>query len=79
MLDDSFKIPQAIEIKKKSCAMIGLAKKRQERGLTLRQAANALGLKYQTYCNYEYGHREPQIETLKAMAVFFECTIDEIL
>ncbi len=59
--------------------MKGLAKKRQERGLTLRQAANALGLAYQTYCNYEYGHREPPIDTLKKLAAFFECSIDELL
>lgn len=59
--------------------MKGLAKKRQERGLTLRQVADALGLKYKTYCNYEYGHREPTLDTLKAIAVFFECTVDELL
>lgn len=59
--------------------MKGLTKKRHERGLTLRQAANALGLKYQTYCNYEYGNREPKQETLKKIATFFECTVDELL
>ena len=59
--------------------MKGLAKKRQERGLTLRQTANALGLKYQTYCNYEYGNREPSLNILKAIAAFFECTVDDLL
>ena len=59
--------------------MKGLAEKRKERGYSLREMAEKLGLAYQTYCNYEYGNREPNFGTLKKMAEFFGCTVDELL
>lgn len=59
--------------------MNGLKEKRIKKGLTVAQAARALGLAFQTYCNYEYGRRQAPYLVLKAMAAFFECTIDELL
>lgn len=59
--------------------MKGLAEKRKSKGFSLRRMADELGLTFQTYCNYEYGHREPNFETLKRIAQYFECTVDELL
>ncbi len=59
--------------------MKGLIAKRKALGLTQKAAADKLGLTFRTYCNYEYGNREPNIETLKRMARFFDCSIDELI
>lgn len=59
--------------------MNGLKVKREAKGLSLAQMARELGLAFQTYCNYEYGRRQAPYVVLKAMAQFFECTIDELL
>lgn len=59
--------------------MNGLKAKRNEKGLSLAEMARALGLAYQTYCNYEYGNRQAPYIVLKAMAAYFQCTIDELL
>lgn len=59
--------------------MNGLKAKREAKGLSLAQMARELGLAFQTYCNYEYGRRQASYIVLKAMAAFFECTIDELL
>ena len=59
--------------------MNGLTEKRKAKGLSLAETARALGLAFQTYCNYEYGRRQAPYVVLKAMAQFFECTIDELL
>lgn len=68
-----------IDTTKWEAIMKGLAKMRKEKRLTHREIANSLKLKVQTYRNYEYGFRNPKPETLKAMAKFFGCTIDELL
>ncbi len=59
--------------------MNGLIEKRKAKGLSLAEMARALGLPFQTYCNYEYGRRQAPYIVLKAMAAFFDCTIDELL
>lgn len=47
--------------------------------LTMKQAAEALGLPYTTYVNYEKGTREPNSETLKKIADFYKVTVDYLL
>lgn len=59
--------------------MEGLRKKRKDKGITQMQAAKDLNLATQTYRNYEYGEREPKLETLKEMAKYFDCSVDELL
>lgn len=59
--------------------MNGLTEKRKAKGLSLAEMAKELGLAFQTYCNYEYGRRQAPYNVLKAMAAYFQCTIDELL
>lgn len=59
--------------------MLGLKLMRIKNRLTQEQLATKLDLSVKQIRNYEQGLREPKIATLKAMAAFFECTIDELL
>lgn len=59
--------------------MLGLKLMRIKNRLTQEQLAKKLELSVKQIRNYEQGLREPKIATLKAMAAFFECTIDELL
>lgn len=52
---------------------------RKSQGLTQKQIATKLGLTEQAYQHYEYGDREPTLETLKRLCVIFDCTADELL
>ena len=52
---------------------------RKSLGLTQKQIATQLGLSEQAYQHYEYGDREPTLETLKKLCVIFDCTSDELL
>ena len=52
---------------------------REERGLTQKQAANALGLHSVTYLHYEKAQREPPLAVLAEMANFFEVSTDYLL
>ncbi len=56
-----------------------LQKIREERGLTVRQAAEALRLPYTTYNNYEKNSREPNGQLLCSIADFFGVSIDYLL
>lgn len=56
-----------------------LSQLRQERGLNMREAARQLNMPYTTYVNYEKGTREPNSETLIALAKFYGTTIDYLL
>jgi len=49
---------------------------RKETKKTQQQLADDLGVNRQTYCNYENGTREPDIETLKRLAKYFGTSID---
>lgn len=49
---------------------------RSERGLTQQQMADALNITSVTYLRYEKGQREPSIDTLIALAEFFDVSID---
>lgn len=59
--------------------MKGLKKKRKEYGKTLREVAEYLGVTLRTVFNYESGRTEPNNATLKKLAEYFNCTIDELL
>ena len=48
-------------------------------GLTQSELAKQLGISRQAYQHYEYGDREPTLETLKRLCVIFDCTSDELL
>lgn len=52
---------------------------REERGMTQKQAAEKLNLNSVTYLHYEKSQREPPLELLADMAVFFEVTTDYLL
>ncbi len=59
--------------------MEGLKAKRIEKGLKQSWVANKLGVKANTISQWEKGKREPNLAMLKKIALFFECTIDELL
>lgn len=61
--------------------MIGerLKKLRNERNLTQEEAAKRLGIVRSTYSNYESGKREPDFDTTKLLANFFEVSVDYLL
>lgn len=52
---------------------------REERGITMKEAASALDMPYTTYVNYEKGVREPNSETLIKIADFYNTSIDYLL
>lgn len=52
---------------------------RLQKGLTQQQVATAIGKTYQAYSYYENGKRDPDTETLKLLADFFEVTVDYLL
>ena len=56
-----------------------LAALRNNLGLTQREVAGRLGIPFQRYNHYETGRNEPDIETLKAIARFFDVSLDELL
>ena len=52
---------------------------RAEKGISMRDAARLLGMPYTTYVNYEKGTREPNSETLIALANFYETSVDYLI
>lgn len=52
---------------------------RTQKGLNMKETAQALGLPYTTYVNYEKGTREPNSETLILLADFYGTSIDYML
>lgn len=59
--------------------MKGLKQKRKERGMTLLQLANAIGVKQAAISLWERGKRFPRREKLDALCVLFECKMDDLL
>lgn len=49
---------------------------RKEKHQTQTEIAEILHVSQKTYCNYEKGKREPNIETLIDMANYFRVSID---
>ena len=57
-----------------------LKKLREEKGLTQKELAQALGLSSKsTITNYEQNDRDPDYETLIKIAKYFEVSIDYLL
>ena len=52
---------------------------RLEKGLTLKEVSQALGIHLMTYAHYEHGDREPSISTLKQLCDFYEVTADYLI
>jgi transcriptional regulator with XRE-family HTH domain len=50
---------------------------RKKKGLTQIEVATALGLKRNTFSNYETTHSEPDLGTLEKIASFFDIPINE--
>jgi len=51
---------------------------RLNRGFTQTEVAKKIGIAQVTYCNYENGNREPDINTLIKLADLFKVSIDEL-
>ncbi|HPD89009.1 MAG TPA: XRE family transcriptional regulator [Oscillospiraceae bacterium] len=52
---------------------------RKEKMLSMREVARQLNIPYTTYVNYEKGYREPNSETLIAIADFYHTSLDYLL
>ena len=52
---------------------------RKHQELTQADVANGINILQSTYSNYEQGTREPDFETLKKLANFFDVSIDYLL
>ncbi len=53
------------------------ARKKARRGLT--ETANYIGVSKQAICAWERGETSPNVDTLKRLAIFYECTVDELI
>lgn len=51
---------------------------RTEKGFTQRELAKIIGLSPNSICEWEKGRCEPSIESLKALSLLFECSIDHL-
>lgn len=56
-----------------------IASLRKERNLTQKEFGAIIGVAQNTICNWENGKREPDYESLKKMAFFFDCSTDYLL
>lgn len=52
---------------------------RQEKGVSQREVAHAIGVSVSAYANYEQGIREPSIEIIKKICKYYEKSSDFIL
>ena len=52
---------------------------REQKGWTKTRVANAIKTPVSTYANYEYGRREPDIETIKQLANLYNVSADYLL
>ena len=52
---------------------------RKQRKITQDTLAKELGISRQAYSNYELGNREPDFDTLKKLATFFDVSIDYLV
>ena len=56
-----------------------LNKLRIEKGVTQEEVASAIGVAKSTFAKYDRGEREPNFETLKKIAQYFQTTTDYLL
>jgi transcriptional regulator with XRE-family HTH domain len=52
---------------------------RKERKMTLQAVAESIGVAKSTYACYELNYRQPPIEVLQKLAVFFDTSVDYII
>jgi transcriptional regulator with XRE-family HTH domain len=52
---------------------------RKEKGKTLKEVAQKIGISLSAYSNYEQGIREPSYEILKKICAYYEVTADYLL
>lgn len=52
---------------------------RNEKQISMKEAAHALGIPYTTYVGYEKGDREPNSEMLIKIASFFSVSVDYLI
>lgn len=58
---------------------VKLKELRIQRGLTLKEASEALNLTLSAYSNYEQGIREPSLEIIKRICKFYDVSSDYLL
>lgn len=56
-----------------------IKEERKRLGYKQEHLAKKLGIATNTLCNWEIGRREPSIDSLKALADIFDCSIDYLL
>jgi transcriptional regulator with XRE-family HTH domain len=59
--------------------MENLKKLREEKGISQQKLAEQIGTNQQNIHRYEHGFYEPDIQTLKLLAAFFETSIDYLV
>ena len=52
---------------------------REQKGVTQKEVANAIGCTATVYSRYERGEREPDISTLCSLADYFEVSTDTLI
>ncbi len=52
---------------------------RKESGLTQKQIADTLNVVESCYANWEQGRTEPNVATLRQLALIFKVSIDELI
>lgn len=52
---------------------------RKSANKTQKEVAEYLGIAERAYQNYEYGNREPNLDTLKKLADFFNVSVDYLM
>lgn len=52
---------------------------RERQGWTKTRVAQSLGMSLQKYANYEYGRREPDLETIARIAALYDVSTDYLL
>ena len=58
---------------------VKLRELREQKGVTQKEAATAVGCTSTVYSRYERGEREPDISTLCSLADYFKVSIDSII
>ena len=56
-----------------------IRKLRKERGLSITELAEMIGISYQSLQRYEAGKRDPSIQVLIALANFFDVSVDYLI
>lgn len=56
-----------------------LAQLRKEKGYSMQEMANKLGIAKSTYAGYESNYREPSLDMVKKMSRIFDVSVDYLL